>query len=267
MMKALALIVDNALLREYRGYVTLFLYALGRSSLMMTLPYSIAFLRQFNACILQGIGVLTLRATGLGIIVVAYVLTVLAADSGAAMQILAVIIFREGGAMLAAVVLLLKVGTENTTRLSVLWHSGEASYLDSLGVSAYDYLVVPRILASICAAVMLTLYFQLLAALGAIFGSPFFIDTTFDQLFEQLAGQFDLADFGYTLIKSLVFGAIIGTVSCYHGSLAADVRREDLRSPLSRSLLRSFFFMTLFNALFAYLFYGVLLFGLIRTPV
>lgn len=266
-MKALTLIVDNALLREYRGYAILFLYALSRIGRMTRPPYALAFLRQFNNCILQGIGVLTMRATGLGLIIVAYVLTVLAADSGAAMQVLVIVIFREGGAMLAAVVLLLKVGTENTSRLNALWRSGEAGYVDNLGLSAFDYLVVPRILAAICAAVMLTLYFQLLAAMGAMLGSPLFIDTTFDQLFEQLAGQFDVADFCYTLIKSVIFGAIIGTVSCYHGSVGIDGRGQGIRNPLARSLLRSFFFMTLFNALFAYLFYGVLLFGLIRTPV
>lgn len=265
-MRALALAVDNALLRDYRGYATLLLYALGRSGLMLRPPYAIAFLRQFNNCIVQGIGVLTLRATGLGLIIVAYVLTVLVADSAAAMQVLVIVIFREGGAMLAAVVLLLKVGTENTARLGDFWRSGEAGYVDGLGLSAFDYLVVPRILATICAAVMLTLHFQLLAALGAMLGSPLFIDITFDQLFDQLAGQFELADFCYTLIKSTAFGAIIGTVSCYHGSLGGGGDR-DLRNPLARSLLRSFFFMTMFNALFAYVFYGVLLFGLIRTPV
>lgn len=264
-MSVLALIADNAQLRDYRGYLTLLLYSLGRCGLMLRQPYAIAFLRQFNNCIVQGIGVLTMRASALGLIIVAYVLTVLAADSAAAMQVLVVVIFREGGAMLAAVVLLLKVGTENTVRLGDYWRSGEASYVDDLGLSAFDYLVVPRVLATVCAAVMLTMHFQLLAALGAVLGSPLFIDITFDQLFDQLAGQFDMGDFCYTLIKSMAFGAIIGTVSCYHGT--ADSSMRDMRNSLARSLLRSFFFMTLFNALFAYVFYGVLLFGLIRTPV
>lgn len=266
-MKALTLIVDHTLLRDYRGYVVLFLYALSRIGRMVRPPYSLAFLRHFNNCIVQGIGVLTMRATGLGLIIVAYVLTVLAADSNAAMQVLVIIIFREGGALLAAVVLLLKVGTENTSRLNTLWKSGEADYIENLGIPAFDYLVVPRILAGICASVMLTLYFQLLAATGAMLGSPLFIDTTFEQLFDQLASQFELVDFCYTLIKSVIFGAIIGSVSCYHGSVVVSGRGGDMRNPLASSLLRSFFFMTLFNALFAYLFYGVLLFGLIRTPV
>lgn len=266
-MKLPTLIADNALLREYRGYLTLILYTISRIGLMTLPPYSMAFLRQFNNCIVQGVGVLTLRAGALGLIIVAYVLTVLTADSNTAMQILVIVVFREGGALLAAVVLLLKVGTDNTTYLNSLWTSGEASYLDGLGISAYDYLVVPRILAVICASVMLTLYFLLLAALGAMLGSPLFIDITFDQLFDQLAGQFNLADFGYTLVKSVVFGAIIGAVTCHHGTAVASGRRGELGHPLSRSLLRSFFLVTVCNALFAYLFYGVLLFGLIHSPV
>lgn len=256
-----------SLLRDYRGYLLLMLYALERAGLMLRPPYSIAFLRQFNACCVQGIGIITLRAGSLGVIVVAYVLTVVGADSRTAMHILVVFVFREGGPLLAALVLLLKVGTENTTQLGKQWASGQANYVEALGVPAYDYLVVPRLLAAIAAAVLMTFHFQLIAAFGAVLCSPLFLDATFEQLLNDFSEQFRISDWAYTLIKSLVFGVIIGTVSCYHGVSAVGETVGNVRHPLSLSLLRTFFFIALCNALFAYLFYGVMLFGLIRSTV
>lgn len=265
-MRALVALSRNLFVREYNGYLALLLYAVGRIGRMTVFPYSIAFLRQLNDSFVQGIGVLTFRALSLGVIIV-YVLTILTSDSSMTMQIFAIAIFREGGALLAAAILLLKVGTENTNRLNVLWGNGEARYLHNLGLSPYDYLVVPRILAVIVASVVLTLYFQLLAAIGAMIGAPILVDTTFDQLFGQFAVQFKLADIGYTMIKSMTFGAIIGVVTCYHGTHSREGGGRDVRSPMSRALLRAFFLVTLFNALFAYIFYGVLLFGVIRSTV
>lgn len=258
---------NNDLLRDYQGYLTLMLYALNRIVLMTTPPYAQAFLQQFNEFCLRGFGAISRRAGSLGFIIVAVVLTLLAADSALAMRILVIVVFREGGPMLAALILLLKVGTENTATLNMRWNSGEANYLENIGLRAWDYLVVPRVLAVMGASVVLTFYFQLLAILGALIGGPLFLDTSFAQLFDQFAGELRLADVGYTLLKSLLFGTIIATVSCHHGVAARGTRAIDHRSALSQSLLRAFFLITFCNALFAYIFYGVLLFGMIRSTV
>lgn len=260
-------LLDNALVSDYRGYLTLLLYAMNRIGLMTTLPYAQAFLQQFNEFCLRGVGAISRRAGSLGFLIVAAVLTLLAADTAFAMRILVIVVFREGGPLLAALILLLKVGTENTATLSMRWNSGEANYLENIGLRAWDYLVVPRVFAVIGASVVLTFYFQLLAALGALLGGPLFLDATLAQLFDQFAGELRLADVGYTLLKSLLFGAIIATVSCHHGVAARGTRAIDHRSALSQSLLRAFFLVTFCNALFAYVFYGVLLFGMIRSAV
>lgn len=260
-------LADSELLRDYRGYLLLALYAMNRVSLLGTAPYSLAFLQQFNEFCLRGVGAISQRAGGLGLIIVACVLTLLSADSQLAMQVLVTVVFREGGPLLAALILLLKVGTENTATLSMRWRSGEANYLENIGLHAWDYLVVPRVFAVIAAAVVLTFHFQLLAVLGALLGGPLFLDLTFTQMFDQLVDHLRLSDIGYTLIKSALFGTLIATVSCHHGVASQGMRAIDHRSALSQSLLRAFFLMTFCNTLFAYLFYGVLLFGLIRSPV
>lgn len=260
-------LAGSDLLRDYRGYLVLILYAVGRLGLMTTPPYSQACLRQFNEFCLRGVGAISRRAGSLGFVIVAAVLTLLAADSQFAMQILVVVVFREGGPLLAALILLLKVGTENTVTLNLRWNNGEAGYLENIGLRAWDYLVVPRVWAVIGASVVLTFHFQLLAALGALIGGPLFLDASFTQLFDRFADQLRLSDIGYTLLKSLLFGTIIAAVSCHHGITASGTRAIDHRFALSQSLLRAFFLVTLGNALFAYLFYGVLLFGMIRSTV
>ncbi len=257
------------MLADYAGYSTLALYALGALRKLGRPPYALAFLKQFNAFCAQGLAAIALRAVALGVVLNAFVVKVLGGDTQAAMDILAMAVLREGGPLLVALVLLLSVGPDNTTRLGTHWNNGEAAQLHQLGLSPYDYLVVPKLLGMVCATVLLTFCFQMLSIAGGLLGGMLLLDQSPHQLADALLSQVQLHDLAYTCIKSLLFGTVIATITCYHGVTPRPLGGAtiDLRGAVSLSLVRALFFVTATNALLAYVFYGVVLFGLFHAPV
>ena len=262
---------DASLLRAWAGYLVLSLHALSSIRLVVRDPYATAFLRQFNQVCRQGMRSFMVRALGIGVVLNAFVIHVIGANTYTAMTVLATTVVREGGPLFVALVLLLSVGPDNTTRLGTQWSNGEARQLAQTGIHPHDYLVVPRILGMAVATIILTFVFQILAVLGAVAGGMLLLDESLHQMTDALLDQVRLQDLVYTFIKSAVFGTVIATITCYHGigsnRGAYEDRAIDLREAVSQSLVRSLFFITTFNALLAYLFYGVVLFGLYRTPV
>jgi phospholipid/cholesterol/gamma-HCH transport system permease protein len=89
--------------------------------------------------------------------------------------------------------------------------------LRRLRIDPYDYFVVPRVAGIAVATAALTLYVQLIAVGGGMFLASLTIEVPFDEMlsnFFLLASPLDLV---YSLIKSLLFGAAIAVVACYHG--------------------------------------------------
>jgi phospholipid/cholesterol/gamma-HCH transport system permease protein len=91
------------------------------------------------------------------------------------------------------------------------------------------------------------------------------INVPFDELvthFFLLASPLDLV---YSLIKSLLFGAMIAVVACYHGLHPRGRSINAVPQAAIRAVTESLLLVMLLNVVFAYLVYGVALFGLVTA--
>lgn len=226
--------------------------------------YREAACHEFNLIMAQSLGSLGVRATLLGFLLVAYVLKVVSADVQAALQVFHIALFREGGPLLTAILMLLSQGTDNTSHLQDRREQGELAWLQSLGLPWSQYIVLPRLLALMLACAVLTGYFQLFALIGAMLANALLGQLDLTELIQRALPLLQLDDLPYALFKSLAFGLIIGCVSTAHGLYdSEDPARRQNGSPASRALVSGFLLISLFNLLVAYLFYGVLLYGLL----
>jgi phospholipid/cholesterol/gamma-HCH transport system permease protein len=254
-------------LREIEGGVKLSLNVATRLPRLAKPPILESFLRQvYFTGVIAATGVV-LRATGLGVLIIAVMMDMLQADVDLAVKILLLLVFREVGPLAAAVVVILRTGTAVSAELALMRVSGQTRALRYLGVDLYDYLVLPRVVGITLATAALTLYVQFLAVAGGLVLSPFIIEASFTELANRLFELFTPVDFFYSIVKSLLFGFAVAACCCWQGLYAGDMTQNGVPKAVTRAVTQSAMLVLTINAVFAYLVFGILFFGLVKANV
>jgi phospholipid/cholesterol/gamma-HCH transport system permease protein len=221
------------------------------------------FARQIRVCGEATLGVLVMRAAGMGTLIIAYIVHILSADAAYAVHILIWAVLREIGPLFAAIMLIMRSGTTLAAEFAEMRARGELDRLRMMGIDPLHYIVVPTLAAVTVSSVVVTFYFQLLAVGGGIVISALLMDITVNELAEHFFAQVTLLDITYTFVKSAGFGAGIGLVMCAQG-LGGGI--ASVPQVVSRSVMQSISAVLMFNAAFAYLVFGVALFGIVKAP-
>jgi phospholipid/cholesterol/gamma-HCH transport system permease protein len=206
-----------------------------------------------------------LRGAFIGTLIIAYVIEVLNADASLAVRLLLLVVLREVGPLIAAVLVIQRSGTAVATDLALREISGEIASLRRMRIDPHDYLVVPRVAGMAVSNAALTLYVQLIAVGGGMVLASLIINVPFDELvthFFLLASPLDLV---YSLIKSLLFGATIAVIACYHGLHPRGRSINAVPQAAIRAVTEALLLVMLLNVVFAYLVYGVAFFGLVTA--
>lgn len=142
--------------------------------------------------------------------------------------IMVVVVVRELGPLLTALLVLARIGTANVVELGTARATGEVEALEALGIDPVHYLVVPRVLGMAIGTFALTVYL-IIGTLVSGYAWAFLQDVPLrpDDYFRQLAGALSGLDFMLLALKTFAFGTIIATVTCYHG-LAQPLRLEEV---------------------------------------
>jgi len=164
--------------------------------------------------------------------------------------IMVIVVVRELGPLLAALVVMARIGTANVVELGTARAMGEVEALEALGIDPVHYLIVPRVLGLALGVFSLTVYL-IIGALISGYLWAFLQDVPLrpSDYFRQLAGSLSGLDFGLLAVKTLAFGFIIAVVTCYHG-LAQPLRLEDVSSATVRAVGQSIVACVLIDALF-----------------
>jgi phospholipid/cholesterol/gamma-HCH transport system permease protein len=93
----------------------------------------------------------------------------------------------------------------------------EIDLLNSFGISPFTYLVVPRLAGVVVSLFTLTLYFNLTAVLGGAVFAYVFYDINIGLFFNRLIRELTYLDMFMPVIKSVLFGIVIGLISSYQG--------------------------------------------------
>lgn len=254
-------------LREIEGGVRLSLNAAGGLPALRKPPVLESFLRQvYFTGVTASTGVV-LRASALGVLIIAITMDVLDADVDLAVKILLLVVFREIGPLAAATVIILRSGTAMSAEMAMMRISGQTRALRYMNINLYEYLVVPRVAGVMVATVALTFYIQALAVAGGLLLSPFIIEASFMELAGRLFDQFTPVDFYYSIIKSLLFGFAVAGACCYHGLNPPDLTQNAVPKVVTRAVTQSAMLVLTINAVFAYIVFGILFFGLVKATV
>ena len=168
-----------------------------------------------------------------------------------------IVIVRELGPLLTAVLVLARVGTANVFELGTARALGEVEALEALGIDPVHYLIVPRVIGMALGIFALTIYL-ILGALGSGYLFAFLQDValTPGDYFRQIAEALNWLDFALLALKTLAFGFFIAVVTCYHG-LAQPLRLEEVSRVAVRAVTQGVIACVLVDAVFIVLYLAI----------
>lgn len=127
------------------------------------------------------------------------------------------VIVMEMGPVLTALVIAGRVGASMTAEIGSMKITEQVDALKTMAISPNRYIVMPRFVSLVLMLPVLTIFANILAVFGAFAVSNFFLDIQAHVFTNSINNFFELKDFFGGLFKSLVFGIVISSLSCYFG--------------------------------------------------
>lgn len=150
-------------------------------------------------------------------------------------------LFKEIGALLTALLVSGRVGAGIGAELAGMRVTEQIDALEALAVDSFKYLVVTRVVACVAAIPILTTLFNFSGLLGGMIADVVALHMSMRLFLNDAFGSMSWSDYIPPTMKTVVFGFIIGTLSCYLGYTAAQgaagVGRASIRSVVFSSLL------------------------------
>jgi phospholipid/cholesterol/gamma-HCH transport system permease protein len=163
---------------------------------------------------------------------------------------------REMGAMMAAVVLAGRTGAAYAAEIGSMKANEEIDALNILGISPVRFLVLPRVVALGFMMPLLALYANCLGVLGGMAVAKVTLDIPPVAYWVEMLTIVDLDDVMVGVIKSVVFGLIVGLSGCRKG-LHADNNAEGVGRAATSAVVTAILLIIVADAVFAVVFHAI----------
>ncbi len=168
--------------------------------------------------------------------------------------LLVLIIIRELGPLLAAILVIGRSGTAIAAEMGYMQLNGEVEALESFGVNPHQYLLLPRALGVIISLFGLLCCFDAAALAGGFLIAKFKFGLPLGAFLNAIASTLTNTDLALTLVKGFLFGGAIAYHAAYCG---LTVKRSSTEIPqaVSRAVVASLGVIFVFDGLLAALVY------------
>jgi phospholipid/cholesterol/gamma-HCH transport system permease protein len=166
---------------------------------------------------------------------------------------LAVLVLREIGVLIAAILVAGRSGSAFTAEIGMMKVNEEIDALTTIGIDPIEVLVLPRINALLITLPLLTFFADAAALVGGTIMSVVTLDVTYTQFARQLADAMSLKNLLIGLVKAPVFAFLIGMVGCYEG-LRVTGSAESIGRQTTKSVVESIVLVIIADAVFSIIF-------------
>ncbi len=132
-------------------------------------------------------------------------------------DLVAIGMVREIAALMTGVIIAGRTGAAFAAQLGTMQVNEEIDAYQTLGISAIDFLVLPRMLALMLMVPLLTLYSAFIGMLAGLLVSLTIFDTGVFEYYTETLRALTFQQFGVGLSKGMVYGAIIAFAGCLRG--------------------------------------------------
>ena len=123
----------------------------------------------------------------------------------------------EMGALMSGVIIAGRIGAAYAAQLGTMQVNEEIDALRTIGISPVGFLVLPRMLALMLMLPLLCIYADMMGILGGSVIGVTMLDLSLVEYLEQTRKAIRLSQCGEGLLKSSVFGVLIGYAGCLRG--------------------------------------------------
>jgi phospholipid/cholesterol/gamma-HCH transport system permease protein len=208
--------------------------------------------REVDRCGMQLLPMFAFLAAALGLVVIGQTVSWLSRVGAIEFigPVMVIAVVRELGPLIAAFVILSRVGTAHVVELGTARAMGEIEALEGLAVDPVHYLVVPRVAGMMAGTFALTVYF-IIGSMISGYAWVFIQDIPLrpEEYIRQIAGALSGIDFLLLGLKTVAFGFILAIVTCFHG-LARPIRVEEVSRATVRAVTHSVIACVIVDAVF-----------------
>jgi phospholipid/cholesterol/gamma-HCH transport system permease protein len=124
---------------------------------------------------------------------------------------------QEMGAMMTGIILAGRTGAAFAAQLGTMQVNEEIDALRTMGVAPMEFLVLPRMLALILMAPLLTIYGDVVGILGGAFVGVTMLQLSPTAYLHETLSALAFGDFVKGLVKGAVFGVLVACAGCLRG--------------------------------------------------
>lgn len=165
-------------------------------------------------------------------------------------DLVGVSVLREFGVLITAIMLAGRSDSAFTASIGSMKMQQEIDAMRVIGLNPYEVLVVPRVIACVVMAPLLTLAAMLAGIFGGLLVSWATLDISPTFFLTRLQSVIDWQHFMVGMSKAPVFGLVIAIIGCRQGmKVGGDV--ESLGQRTTASVVQAIFMVIVIDALFA----------------
>ena len=205
---------------------------------------------------IEAFSIISWIAVILGIIIVTQAISILPLFGGERHigEILVWGVIRELGPLFAAIIVIARSGTAMAAELGSMQINKEINALAAMGIQPKRYLVAPRVVGTAISTFVLTFYFEMITILGGYLLAGFGKRITFGVYISSVLETMGFMDIFASLLKSILFGLIIGAVATLQGLMVGKSITE-IPQKTTKAVISSLFLVFVVNGIITAIFF------------
>lgn len=160
---------------------------------------------------------------------------------------------REFAPLITALIAAGRTSSAFTALIGMMKVNEEIDALSTMGISAYERLIIPRVLGLLLAMPLLTLLADVFGVLGCMVMSKHMLHVEFKDFLLSLQEQLHVEHYLIGIGKAPVFALIISLVGCFQG-FRVELSADSVGQNTTRSVVQAIFLIIIADAIFSVIF-------------
>lgn len=157
---------------------------------------------------------------------------------------------RELAPLIVAIVIAGRSSSSFTAQIGVMKITEEIDAMNTMGFSPWEFVILPRIIALMITLPLLVIIADIVSVYGGMLIASIELNISYTEFLNRFKAKVDMRHIIIGILKSPIFGIIIGTIGCFRG-LQVKMNTESVGNYTTISVVNSIFWVIAFDALFS----------------
>lgn len=162
-------------------------------------------------------------------------------------------VLREFAPLMTAIIIAGRTGSAFTAEIGTMQVNQELDALQTLGISPYELLIVPKLIGLLVTLPLLTVWSTFFSLLGGMIMANNMLAIEYLSFIDQFQRTIGVKHYWVGMSKTPVFAGLIALIGCYQG-LRVQRSADSVGKQTTASVVQAIFFIIVVDALFSIFF-------------